>query len=287
MKRANIFGPFIGKLEWEMFYFAPHMIHLAKKTKFKSIVFTRKSRFDLYGMYADILVPLDINESDLVVHGCGIEGYEDNYEILAELVHKKYKRKFKIMNHLYPAIHDFYRTIKWQFPRSEMDYSFIPRLENKVLVDNLGELSPKNIFIDLTSFRTNEVKEVILSQVNKLVGKKDISITLYDPNFSNGLRCSFPQIKWINSLSVDNKYVTDIGCIMSILNKSLLTVGNLDSPYSHLSLLKKVPLVSILEDRASEDIELMNPLKTEVFVVKDIHTQDITEYITSNLMGEK
>ena len=61
MLDAYLVGPFVGELIWEFFRFAPYIIHLKKnRPKTKIIVFTRDSRFDLYGQYADILVPLNI-----------------------------------------------------------------------------------------------------------------------------------------------------------------------------------------------------------------------------------
>ncbi len=61
---AYLAGPFVGELIWEFFRFAPYIIHLKKAIpKTKIIVFTRSSRFDLYGQYVDILVPLNIPDN--------------------------------------------------------------------------------------------------------------------------------------------------------------------------------------------------------------------------------
>jgi len=57
LDKAYLFGPFFGELSWEYFRFAPYAIYLKKiSPDIKMIVFTRPSRFDLYGQYADILV---------------------------------------------------------------------------------------------------------------------------------------------------------------------------------------------------------------------------------------
>ena len=58
-KSIALFGPFIGSLSWEFYRFAPLMIFLKRLYPDKKIaVLTRPERFDLYGQYADYLIPL-------------------------------------------------------------------------------------------------------------------------------------------------------------------------------------------------------------------------------------
>ena len=64
-KLAVLMGPFVGELYWEGGRFAPMLPHMIQSEyKFKKdityIILTRKERFDLYGKFADILVPLKI-----------------------------------------------------------------------------------------------------------------------------------------------------------------------------------------------------------------------------------
>jgi len=55
--KAFLFGPFLGELSWEFYRFAPYAIYLKKHNPdVNIIVLTRKERFDLYGIYADIII---------------------------------------------------------------------------------------------------------------------------------------------------------------------------------------------------------------------------------------
>ena len=81
--KAFLFGPFVGELCWEFFRFAPYAIHLKKNNpNSRLIVLTRPSRFDLYGQYADILVPLRLKNDS---HSKGRKAFkltdykEENY----------------------------------------------------------------------------------------------------------------------------------------------------------------------------------------------------------------
>jgi hypothetical protein len=71
-EKAILCGPFFGELWWEIFRFAPYV--LWKKVKYykdqdvKLIIFTRPERFDIYGQYASILVPLRINGDNEILH---------------------------------------------------------------------------------------------------------------------------------------------------------------------------------------------------------------------------
>ena len=76
MKSAMLFGPFIGSLSWELYYFVPYMIYMKKHNPaYETIVYTRSERFDLYGTYGDILVPLRIkNDRNCIQHRFTING---------------------------------------------------------------------------------------------------------------------------------------------------------------------------------------------------------------------
>jgi len=93
-----LFGPFVGELEWEFFRFAPFAIHKKKENPtIPMIVFTRSSRFDLYGSYADILVPLRIpNDSNLKRECFRLDSLmTKEYNRMARRFASQYKRDFK------------------------------------------------------------------------------------------------------------------------------------------------------------------------------------------------
>ena len=151
MDKQNVvlMGPFVGEFYWEAGRFAP-MLPALRAGKFKNrdvkyIVFTRPERFDLYGKYADILVPLRI-EGDyktkmpecfrLIGFGKG------KVDELAAKFRKKYENdQYHVVKHVYPDVAKGKFVNKNQFPRKLMRYDFSPRDENYTLVDNF---LPKN-----------------------------------------------------------------------------------------------------------------------------------------------
>jgi len=123
LNKAYLFGPFLGELSWEYFRFAPYAIYLKKiSPNIKMIVFTRPSRFDLYGQYADILVPLRIPyEEDYKQSAFNLMKYRDSfYERMEKNFESYYEKKYRIMAHHCPDI----RTSK-EYNYISDDYNMI------------------------------------------------------------------------------------------------------------------------------------------------------------------
>ena len=136
--KAYLFGPFFGELSWEFFRFAPYAIYLKKsEPEKKLVVFTRPSRFDLYGQYADILVPLCIKDDQKYTEKAfRLVGFDSNLcKMLVNTYRFKYRKKFNIVDHFYPDGSTMRHNLKWQFPRGKMDYDFKPRILNHNEVD--------------------------------------------------------------------------------------------------------------------------------------------------------
>lgn len=143
-KHAVLMGPFVGELYWEGGRFAPMLPHMKKHEYRKRddiayIILTRKERFDLYGKYADILVPLNIpGDYKTLSPNCfrlnGLKG--DQYKELAEKFKKKYQQRFNILKHLYPDISKSQYVNKNQYPQRSMTYSYSPRGDNYRLVND-------------------------------------------------------------------------------------------------------------------------------------------------------
>lgn len=137
-----LMGPFVGELYWEAGRFAlmlPAMRSREYKNRdVKYIIFTREERFDLYGKYADILIPLII-EGDYNPKRpeCfRLIGYDKiRVEKLAQKFKSKYNDDYNILKHIYPDVARGRFVNKNQFPRNKMLYSFNPRDENYTLVD--------------------------------------------------------------------------------------------------------------------------------------------------------
>jgi len=144
MEKELVFlmGPFVGELYWEAGRFAPMLPYFKQQYKTKNVKFvilTREERFDLYGKYADILVPLRIpGDYERMIPECfRLQGLKRrDYEKLAQDFNRKYSEKYKIVKHLYPDIKKPQFQNKNQFPRKQMRFTFSPRKANYVLVND-------------------------------------------------------------------------------------------------------------------------------------------------------
>lgn len=150
-KKAVLMGPFVGELYWEGGRFAPMLPYMRNKQyrgrdDITYIILTRKERFDLYGKFADILVPLNIpGDYQTRSPNCfklnGLKKFE--YLEIVEKFKKKYSGRFKIIKHIYPDVNKGVYDNKNQFPRSQMRYVYAPRDENYKLVhDYLPNVKP-------------------------------------------------------------------------------------------------------------------------------------------------
>ena len=142
MKNAVLFGPFVGELYWEFARFAP-MLPYMKNKKYKNedvtfIVLTRSERFDLYGRYADILVPLKIpGDYKNKQPNCFRlnELPYSNYIEYADKFKQVYEKRYKIIEHIYPNVTKAQFVNKNQFSRTKMIFDYKPRQENYDLVE--------------------------------------------------------------------------------------------------------------------------------------------------------
>ena len=241
--RAILFGPFVGELCWEFFRFAPHVIYLKRRDPgLRIIVLTRESRFDLYGQYADILIPLRIkDEESMGRDGYKLLGYEEEYyNTIVKYFRTKFRKRFQILGHIYPDIRLWRYKTKWQLPRSQMDYDFKPREENigiaKIalgahtgIVDTMGTnaRTDNDDFID---------SDDLLSRINGLVKENSTSLGVF------------------------------IECVKNVD----YVVGNVKSDMSHLALLLRTPLIHIAKPVKNDYIKLLNPLNTPVITAMNI-----------------
>ena len=237
--KAYLFGPCFGELSWEYFRFAPYAIHL-KKTEpdTQLVVMTRPDRFDFYGQYADVLVPLQIeNESMYEQSAFKLIGFEIGMcQKFCDIFRITYKKKYQIVDHHVPDFSTLRYKIKWQFPRGKMDYDFIPRKGNTKYVNNI--VRGKNVVITDEGYT-------------------------YDTKKYNVFKIQDFQ-KWIR-LGVDNKKITYYGALIQLIKKSKFVVSNLRSDVGKLAILLGVPLVYPYRDISTDNVMLMNPLKTPIF----------------------
>ena len=240
---AFLVGPFIGELSWEYFQFAPYIIYLKKEHPDKKvIVFTRPSRFDLYGVYADILVPLKLpNWTKNHQRAFTIDSFDkEEYEFLAETYRKQYRSRFKIIEHIYPDISMFYYKLTWQFSRPLMDYDFKPRKHNGLIVDKY--LCSYDILLDSKescSYSNKHIKNI-----------KDLAV-------------EYEKMK-------DDTHSSTFGCIIESIKVCRYVISNISSNIGRMALLLKTPVITIDETLSDDQIHLFNPYNTPVIRASNI-----------------
>ena len=160
MENAILMGPFVGELYWDCGRFAPMLPYFKlkefKKQKIKYIILTRPDRFDLYGRFADILIPLRINGDYQSMHpNCfTLNNYPiKDYINVVTKFNKKYSKKFNIIRHVYPDISKGKFCNKNQFHRKKMIYKYSPRDENYDLLHKFLPNNGKSIVLLAPRFR--------------------------------------------------------------------------------------------------------------------------------------
>lgn len=242
--KAILFGPFVGELCWEFYRFAPHAIYLKKRDPgVRIIVLTRESRFDLYGQYADILVPLRIKNDEQLKRNCfKLIGYEEEYyNTLVKYFKIKFRKRFNIIAHKYPDVRLWRYKVKWQFPRSQMDYDFKPREKNTDLFKNVWENHLGILDCKGTDARTDN-DDIIdsIELMNRI--KKDVVL---------------------GKSSV-------VGCTIECLRNCHYVIGNIKSELSQFALLMGIPLIHIGKRLNDDYLRLINPLDTPVICSNSI-----------------
>lgn len=248
---AYLVGPFVGELIWEFLRFAPYIIHLKKTIpETKMIVFTRSSRFDLYGQYADILVPLNIprdkpeNQNKFTIQDLSFNVYN---KLIQTFLHK-YDGRFKVRRHIYPDISYFYYKIKWQFPIDSMDYDFRPRKENVTLVKEYVNNDP----IGFVNFSFSERSDLVTQLESK--GRFPVFINMFTEHIMLG----------------NFQGVSLLGCIIELLKRCDFTITKFSSYIAYLSLLVGTPVIAVGKTPTYDTLSLMNPLNTPVIECENI-----------------
>lgn len=248
MEKAIICGPHIGELGWEVLRVAPFALYkkiTRHSSQAKLIVFTREDRFDLYGEYADIFVPLRI-EGDFTKYKSNcfrLDHYPvKEYDKLINIIYRKYSSKFNIVDHVYPRIKGKDFLQKDQFNANHMFYEFKPRHANKQLVDSyipkdkpLVTLSPRFREGMKRNWPHWQTFFDILSQ-DKLRKKFNFVICGRPPEYIPDEENRFFDVNKI----VQNENSSLIGLTIEILKRSVLCVGS-QSGLPNLSNLLKTP----------------------------------------------
>ena len=256
MDKQNVvlMGPFVGEFYWEAGRFAP-MLPALRAGKFKNrdvkyIVFTRPERFDLYGKFADILVPLRIEgDYETKMPECfrliGLS--KSNTEKLAAKFRAKYENdKYHVVKHVYPDVAKGKFPNKNQFPRKLMRYDFAPRDENYTLVDKFLPKNGKPNVILSPRFRKGFKRNWgrwpdfydILAADKKLMSRFNFIICGKKGEYVPDNKNRFLDMTTIQ-LSANSSLV---GVLLAILEKSVFTFGS-QSAIPNISLLYGVEVL--------------------------------------------
>jgi len=251
-QRAVLMGPFVGELYWEAGRFAPMLPHMItnqyKGQNIKYIILTREDRFDLYGKYADILVPLRV-EGDYTSKKpecfrlIGLK--PDGYEKIARKFKKKYSERYKIIKHVYPNIRKPAFTNKNQFHKNQMLFSFKPRQENYDLVKQyLPDDKPVVILAPRyrEGFKRNWNKwdqfyDLLVKQ-NDLLKQFNFIVCGKKGDYTPDKKSRFLDM---NEIKLGDKSSL-AGLLLVILEKAFFTFGS-QSAIPNLSLLHKVDVL--------------------------------------------
>jgi len=139
---AVLMGPFVGEFYWEAGRFAPMLPYFIKKKyrnrDVKYIILTRRERFDLYGQFADIMVPLHIeNDYKKKRPECfRLIGFRpEKYNDLASKFRSQYSKRFNIVEHVFPNVKKPQFLNKNQFRKDHMIFKYKPRADNYAVID--------------------------------------------------------------------------------------------------------------------------------------------------------
>ena len=254
MENAVLFGPFVGEMYWEAGRFAPmlpfYKIKKYIKQKPKFIILTREERFDLYGRYADILVPLRI-EGDydkkmpecFRLIGCGPPEVEKQ----AKTFLNQYNKRFNVLEHIYPNVKKGSFVNKNQFPRKNMLFKYKPRVENYEIVNEYLPKNSKPFVVISPRFRKgfkrnwNRWPEFY----NKLAADKVLMDSFHFVVCGKkGEYIPDPQHRFydMNDMQVASKSSL-IGLLLVVLEKSTFTFGS-QSAIPNISLLYDVEVLA-------------------------------------------
>jgi len=264
-KSIALFGPFIGSLSWEFYRFAPLMIFLKRLYPDKKIaVLTRPERFDLYGQYADYLIPLKLKgDKEKQQMFFTMKDFKlSKYGTLVRRFNIMYSKRFFVDSHYYPDISDFRYKVRWQFSKSHMCYNFKPRLQNNIVVKKFIKTKKTMLVIPANDDH--------FQKINKYVKNSGLhnKLSLFSCGYSNKI------FQDINSIDEGND-ISRLGILIEVLKNSILTIAP-KSDITHLSLLLKTPVLSW---GSSLNLDMINPFKTEITMLDDLPQPELIKKI--------
>jgi hypothetical protein len=243
MKDAILFFC-VGEMFWEFGRFVPHFIwkrldQYKGRKNIDFIVLTKPENFDMYGNYANILVPFRLNNS-LYKPNCFRLDNMTNVEYLSiiDLFKKQFQDRYNILEVVYPNIVGKNYMNKKQYLETQKNYNYSPRGSNKEIINSY--LSKKQTVTLSPRYREgfkrnwnywNELYDLIYSN-KQLIEKYNFVIC--------GKPLEYIPDKQNRFLDINNFEKTQntslIGLTMECIKKSILTIGS-QSAIPNISLL--------------------------------------------------
>ena len=278
-QKALLSGFCSGELWWEFERFAPHVFWKKKKLqeKYEDVILiclTRPDRFDIYGKHADILVPLVIEGDETIYkQDCfRLANFpNEKYEEIIRNFRVYYETGYDIKEHIYPKLSQKQFANKYQFARDQKLYEFIPRYENKLLLDEYLK-TDKPIVTVAARFRDKigrnwkywqEFYDTVFS--NKYLMRTFSFVTCgKNPNCVPDKQDRFYDI---NKIKLRENSST-IGLAIELIRRSVLTVGS-QSGLPNISLLLGT---EVLEWGHQKNLHVVryNVRKTPVTFIEDM-----------------
>lgn len=266
----------VGELFWEFFRFAPHVFYKKvveyRNENPKLIVLTRPDRFDIYGKYADILLPLEItgDNEQYIQNSFRLDNFPiDQYNKIGEVLKKEFSDRYDILEVIKPDVSKAKFSDKQQFDSNKMLYDFNPRSPNIIEVDKYINKKAKVVTL-APRFRSNmkrnwpywkEFYDMICE--SNLPNKFSFVICGKYPDYIPDPKDRFLDI---NKMNIDGG-VSLFGVLMDIIRRSTLTVGS-QSAIPNISLLYGVEALEWGHQRYLHTIEY-NIKNTKVTYLDD------------------
>lgn len=276
-EKAILMGPVIGELFWEFARFSPMLPYYHGKysnQNIKFIIMTRPDRFDLYGQYSDILVPLRIDgDGEKYKSDCfRIMGYSnDEYMKLVKRFNHQYKKRFDIIDHIYPKLENKQFAQRNQFSKNKMKFKWKPRIENKQIIDSYIP-NDKPLVVLAPRYRKglrrnwpywNKLYDLINN--SDLMNKFNFVLCGKSPDYIPDDKNRFYDI---NTISITND-ISTIGLTIESIKRSILTVGS-QSGIPNISMLMEKEVLSWGHQR-NLHTKVYNVKKTPVHFIDDMH----------------
>lgn len=284
----------LGELWWEFANFAPHviwrrMVQYKDRSDVEFVTMTRPDRFDIYGLYSNIFVPLRIDGDGTTyrANGFRLDGLsEEKYRMLAAYFADQYSRRYSGIELVYPSVSGRSHINRHQFPKDMMMFSYLPRSENKNLVNGYFSIDKKIVVLSSRfryGFRRNwpywqEFFDLLFSD-SELMERFSFVICGKSPDY---VPDKYDRFLDLNKIKLGD-YSSLIGLTIETLRKAVLTVGS-QSGIPNISLMLGTPVLEWGHEKKFHTIDY-NLRGTKVKFIEN-HKYDILPGIVLKEMKE-